>query len=190
MDFRPVAKLEAKIEPKKNSSAKPRPRKLRLRLILPATIIALAAGVYLFKPNASPIPPAVKSQFSFKAIYPTAKAGKLDASGYTYSQADKTLSFNIVPSGNKIVFTEQSAPNSVSSGSQVYYPALGLHPYAQFQSKLGPVALAKFYVSGNLTPKGQSALLVAQGTLVIAHPDKNLTNARWKDLFDNLKISQ
>jgi hypothetical protein len=58
---------------------------------------------------------------------------------------------------------------------------LGIHPYAQFKTKLGQVALTN---SGNpeiLKPVGQSAVLASGGTFLIAHSEKNLTNNQWKN---------
>src|SRR5206468_9340235 len=117
-------------------------------------------------------------------------SGQLGATGYQYQAGQKALTFSLNKGGTNIVFSEQPAPSSVGNGSQVYYQALGLHPYAQFASKLGPVALAKFYNPGTLSYLGQTAVMAAAGTLVTAHPDKDLTNAQWKGLFDSLKITK
>jgi hypothetical protein len=65
-----------------------------------------------------------------------------------------------------------------------------IHPYAQFKSNLGQVALTKFWQSGNLKPEGQSAVLASNGTFLIAHSERNLTNTQWKGLFESLKITR
>jgi hypothetical protein len=67
---------------------------------------------------------------------------------------------------------------------------LGIHPYAQFKSNLGQVALTKFWQSGNLKPVGQSAVLAGSGTFLIAHSEKNLANNQWKELFNSIKITK
>jgi hypothetical protein len=41
-----------------------------------------------------------------------------------------------------------------------------------------------------LKPVGQSAVLASNNTFLIAHSEKNLTNAQWKDLFESLKTSK
>jgi hypothetical protein len=179
MDFGP--------EPKKGRNHK------KLFILSCAVLLPIAAiGLlfFFFPRNKDPLPTDIKAQVSFKVIYPSSKSGQLGAGGYQYQAGQKALTFSLNKSGTHIIFSEQSAPNSVGTGSQVYYQALGLHPYAQFVSKLGPVALAKFYNPGTLSFLGQTGVLAAGGTLVTAHPDKDLTNAQWKDLFDSLKITK
>jgi hypothetical protein len=187
MDFGQAPNNETKVEPKTNFKKKKLPIKAGLVFLV---LLILAGTYYYLQSNKNPLPADIKQQVDFKVIYPSSSNGSLDSSGYVYQPTEKTLNYNLINSGNKIVFTEQLAPNSVGSGNQVYYAALGIHPYAQFESKLGPVALTKFYKAGSLTSQGQSGILVAQGTLLIAHPDKNLTNDQWKRLFDSLKIAQ
>jgi hypothetical protein len=174
-------------EPKKG-------RKYKKTLVLSCSILLLMVTIGLlllfFTHNRDPIPKDIKSKASFKVIYPSSKSGQLGANGYQYQADQKSLTFSLNSHGTNIVFTEQPAPSSVGDSGQVYYQALGLHPYAQFASKLGPVALAKFYNPGTLSYLGQSGIMAAGGTLVTAHPDKDLTNAQWKDLFDSLKITK
>lgn len=177
-------------EPEHRSDSRTGRKRLLLSLLLITLIVALAATFYIKGRAADPLPADISKQLSFRSIYPTSQAGKITGPGYTYLASQKTLSFTVSTAGTSVVFTEQPAPSSVGSGSQVYYQALGLHPYAQFVSKLGPVALVKFYHTGTLTPAGQSGILAADGTLLTAHSEKNLTNEQWKDLFNSLKISK
>ncbi len=168
----------------------PRVSKQTLFIALASLIVAIAiVGLFASRTSGNPLPPKIKSQVSYKVIYP-AKTSQITPTSYDYQADQKTLTFSIMDSGNSIVFTEQPAPESLGSGSQVYYPALGLHPYAQFQTKLGPVALVKFWDSGTLAPAGESGVLASGGTLLIAHSSKLLTNAQWKDLFETLKLTK
>ena len=188
MDFGP--RPDDKIEPKSQLRSKPASKKRPLAVAAMATIVAVAAiGLYLMNVSKNPLPVDIKNQISYKTIYPS-KASSVNQSSYSYRAESKVLTFNVRSYGADIVFTEQPAPESIGSDGQTYYPALGIHPYAQFQSKIGPVALAKFYKSSSLKSEGQSAILAAQGTLLVAHSDKDLTNAQWKQLFDSLKISK
>jgi hypothetical protein len=183
MDFGPISEEKPGIKSKKAKTN---------FFVIVFAVLAVAGGlaVYLIQRNANPLPDSIKSQVSFKVIYPSSKSGKLNSSGYQYQADQKALTFSLNKRGTNIIFSEQTAPNTVGNGSQVYYQALGLHPYAQFASKLGPVALAKFYNPGTLSYLGQTGVMVAGGTLVTVHPDKDLTNAQWKDLFDSLKITK
>ncbi|HEX4774700.1 MAG TPA: hypothetical protein VH234_04235 [Candidatus Saccharimonadales bacterium] len=158
-------------------------------LILIVTIGATASILYVKAAPKNPLPSNIKTQLAYQAIYPS-KTSQIDSTSYNYQVDRKTLSFNVKAYNNQIVFTEEPAPDNLGSDGQIYYPAIGIHPYAQFQTKLGPVALAKFWQSSSLTPIGQSGILASQGTLLIAHSDNNLTNAEWKTLFDSLKITR
>lgn len=154
-------------------------------------LVLLSTFFYLAKQSYSnPLPEEIKKSLDRKAIYPSSKTAQISYDSYQFDQANKVLSFKAEAYGANIVFSQQPAPDSLSSGDQVYYPALGIRPYAQFQSKLGPVALTRFWKSNNLEPSGQTAVMAVEGILLLAHPDKDLSNDQWKQLFDALKITR
>lgn len=160
-------------------------------VILVLTPVIVLSGLVLYqllnKPN--PIPKNIQAQLSYKTIYP-ANTDQITPNSYKYQVDQKNLVFDVEFSGNKIIFTEQPAPESLGSTTQAYYPVLGVHPYAQFQTGLGVVALTKFYHTGSLKPFGESGILASGGTLLIAHCEKHMTNEQWKALFESLKISR
>jgi hypothetical protein len=158
--------------------------------VVAGAVFGIIFGFLLFAwhgPN-NPLPSEIKDQVSYKVIYPG--TGKINKASYKYQSVDNTLVFNVNDGDNQVVFTQQPAPSNLGSDGQVYYPALGLHPYAQFKSSLGQVALAKFWQSGTLKPIGQSAVLASKGTLLIAHSEKDMSNSQWKAMFDSLKITK
>lgn len=158
--------------------------------VISAALFLIVVSVILISVlNQSPLPADIKNQISYKAVYPSSSTGKL-MSDYQYKSDENTLNFTVSNSNTNIVFAEQPAPESLGSGNQIYYQALGVHPYAQFNSKLGPVALVNFYQTGSLKPVGQTAILVADGTMVVAHSANNLTNEKWKQIINSLKISK
>lgn len=162
--------------------------------IIAAGAVILIGGILMVvrqvNDGPSPLPASIKDRVGFKAAYPPKHVASIDASTYKYQPDQKVLTFTSRFDGADITFSEQPAPPSLGSGTQVYYPALGIHPYAQFNTRLGPVALTKFWQSGSLKPAGQAAVLASDGTLIIAHSDQDLTNQQWQDLFDNLKITK
>jgi hypothetical protein len=139
--------------------------------------------------NSSPVPAQIREQMSYKAIYP-ADTSVIDGSSFAYQAQQQMLSFNAEVANNQVNFSEEPAPSSIGTGNQVYFQAIGLHPFAQFESELGPVALARFYDSKSLNPAGESAVLASHGTLVIAHSTTQLGNDTWKNLFNSLKLGQ
>jgi hypothetical protein len=163
----------------------------KVALILLAILILAGAETvfYIRQSNKNPLPSNIKNQVSYKVIYPS-ETKKINTSSYNYQKDKKILSFNLQKNNNSIVFTEQPAPDNLGSGKDVYYPALGIHPYAQFKIGLGNVALTKFWQSSTLKPEGQSGVLASSGTFLIAHSEKSLTNAEWKNLFESLKITK
>lgn len=164
-------------------------KKFIVWVVLVLIVIGLVLLFFLNFTSKNPVPANIKNQVSYKIIYPS-KASQIDASSYQYQAGQKALSFSVNSEGNKVVFTEQPAPDAIGEGSNANYSAIGIHPYAQFQTKLGQVALTKFYESGTLKSAGQSALLASDGTLLIAHSSQNITNEQWKNLLDSLKISR
>ena len=163
----------------------------KILLTFIAVLFFLTAGLILafqLLPH-NPLPDNINKQVRYKVIYPS-QTGQIDPNSYKYQTEQKTLSYKINRNGGEIVFTEQPAPEALGTGSQPYYPAISIHPYAQFNTNLGPVALTKFYQPGSFKQVGQAAVLASGGTLLIANSQKNLTNEQWKELFDSLKITR
>jgi uncharacterized protein YxeA len=160
-------------------------------IVLAVLILAVVGAIFYIKQsNKNPLPPDIKQHVSFKVIYPSSSKAQIDKNSFVYQAKQKVLTFNVDFANVKVAYSEQVAPDSLGSDTQAYYPALGIHPYAQFKSDLGQVALTKFWQSGNLKPAGQSAVLASNGTFLIAHSEKNLTNSQWKDLFKSVKITK
>jgi uncharacterized protein YxeA len=159
-------------------------------VLLLVLIVAVLGSVYYSKQNnKNPLPENIRGVISYKIIYPSSTK-QIDSKSFNYQTDKKTLSFKVNTGASNVVFAEQQAPEALGSDTQAYYPALGIHPYAQFKTKLGQVALTKFWQSGNLKPVGQSAVLASNGTLLIAHAEKDLTNSQWKNLFQSLKTTK
>lgn len=160
--------------------------------ILFALSSAGSLALYFKNKNNNPLPSAIKNQLSFKALYPPSASSliKIDSASYNYQASDKVLTFTVNYAGSDVIFSQQPAPDSLGSGKDVYYQVLGIHPYAQFKTNLGLVALTKFFKTGDLKPSGQSGVLATEGTLLTANTTGNLTNEQWKDLFNSLSISK
>jgi hypothetical protein len=173
---------------------------LKVSLHISKKIVFIALGIlilagtgtafYIKQNSKTPLPSDIKQHVSFKVIYPSSSKAQIDQNSFVYQAKQKVLTFNVNFANTKVAYSEQAAPDALGSDTQAYYPALGIHPYAQFKTSLGQVALTKFWQSSTLKPEGQSAVLASKGTFVIAHSKKNLTNPQWKDLFESLKITK
>jgi hypothetical protein len=164
----------------------------KIFLIFTLLLVLTASGIvaFLHFRSKNPLPGDLKQHVSFGVIYPASHSAQVDKNSFVYQSKQKVLSFNVNFASAKIAYSEQEAPSSLGSDTQAYYPALGIHPYAQFKSNIGQVALTKFWQSGNLKPTGQSAVLASDNTFLIAHSEKSLTNAQWKELFTSVKIAK
>lgn len=163
-------------------------RKVIFALILLA--LGLAGWWLIQNRGGSTIPGEIKSQLSFRSVYAPAD---WQPQTFNYVDQQKTLSFKFKFEGSDMVATEQPAPDSLVSGSQVYFQGLGIRPTAQFATRAGQVAIANFYQTGTLEASGQAGILLADKTMVIIQPtdpQKKMTNDQWKRLFDGLKLSR
>ena len=165
-----------------------RQRKDFAKLALIGLVILIGVLIYLSTIVSNPLPGPMRSQINFRVIIPVSSSVKLNSTSYSYDLDNKILSFTGSFQNNLFTFTEQTSPEAVGTDSQPYYPALGIHSYAQFKIDLGTVALTKFWQSGTLIPNGQSGILSSKGTLLTIHTDKSLSNQQWKNLFNTTKI--
>ena len=149
----------------------------------------MTLGFVLMADNKSPLPASLKQQISFLAIYPTVTDKlSVDQTSLSYQSAAKTLTFTANYKDTAIIVSEQSAPGDTTNPDLVYYQSLGLHPVTEIQTKPGLAVIVNFYTAGNFDSVGQNAILAKDGTLVIAHPDSNLSPTSWKDFFNNFRI--
>jgi hypothetical protein len=103
-------------------------------VLLLVLITAVLGGVYYSKQtNKNPLPENIRGVVSYKVIYPS-NAKQIDPKSFNYQTDKKTLSFKVNTVASNVVFTEQKAPDALGSDTQAYYPALGIHPYAQFKT--------------------------------------------------------
>jgi len=164
-------------------------KQLAVGFIFLSLSIVVAVLYFYWRANKNPLPAHIRSQVSYRVAYPEGATTAVDTSKITYQPEDKVLTFNVKAFDTTIVLTEQPAPSALGQGQQVYFQALGIHPYAQFASKLGPVALTKLWQQGTLDIGGQTAILASSaGTMVLARPDKDLSNEQWLTFFNSLKL--
>ena len=154
-------------------------------------VFLLGLGIGLFKvfykssPYVSPVPPTILTQVDFKVIYP--KSYDIDTTSWKYIKDEETLSFTVEYGDNSIVFTEQAVPLAYIDDAAAYDRFIGsLKPYINFKVPLGNVSLVSFVTAGDYKPEGKSGILKSNGTLVIAKPQKDLTDKQWQNLFNSL----
>ncbi|MDB5178429.1 MAG: hypothetical protein JWN01_372 [Patescibacteria group bacterium] len=165
------------------------PNRPILWMVVGAIMVGLiVAGIIVILHPRSPIPSSIKTQLTFPVFYPDPTTGyKIDPGSITYSARDKVLIFNVSSSGNRIVFSEQGTPgpfNDVAGYYDKFIEKLG--GYASFDSTNGKVSLAH----PQELKGGQSAIMNAKGTLLFAHPDKDLSDDNWHKLFNAMAMEK
>ena len=154
-----------------------------------ALILIALAGVYLVAHhNPSPVPADIRSQVSFKIFYP-AGGYVIDPTTWKYLPGTKTLNFVAKEGNSSVVFTEQETPLAFANDQAAYQRFIGgLKPSATFDSPQGSVSITGFVTAGDFQNVGRTAILNAQGTLVLAHPSGNFSDDQWRSLFQSLNV--
>jgi hypothetical protein len=157
-------------------------------------VVVVFAGVYLLflrnppRNPPSPVPSNIKSQVSFKIFYPSGDY-VIDATTWKYLPGTKTLNFMAKEGDSSVVFTEQETPLAYANDQAAYQRFIGgLKPSATFDSPQGSVSITGFVTSDSFQNVGKTAILNAQGTLVLVHPSVDLTDDQWKALFQSLNV--
>jgi len=159
-------------------------RNTLLKLLVWVLILTLSV-VWWKWPAKNTIPPGIRSQLSFKTVFPTKN---YDPVSFRVIPANHALQFTGTESGIRVVVTEQSLPaNSGPTPDKepaVLLNHLGVRYFNQTPTKLGILTVAKFWTN-NYVPYGQTGILGKNGTLVLARPDKDLSDNQWIDFFNN-----
>jgi hypothetical protein len=138
--------------------------------------------------NKNPLPSDIKKQLGVPVIYPkTTKNTQVIPNSLKYQSSQRTLTFTVNDEGNNVIITEQPMLSSSTSPTLAYYQSIGLNPVTEIQTKIGLAVLVNFYTTGNYDSVGQNAVLASDGTLLVAHPSKNISAEDWKTFLNNFK---
>lgn len=151
-------------------------------------LTVLVALLFLFWTGTpSPVPVNIKNQLNFAVIYP--KGYSVDSSSWNYQTSQKILAFIVKKDNYTVAFTEQMTPLAYQNDVAAYNRFIGsLRPSANFNVPLGTVSLANFVTTGDYQPTGPSGILNANGTMLIAHPSRDLSGEEWRNLFESLSV--
>jgi hypothetical protein len=150
-------------------------------------MVGLVIGAYaIFRPQSSPIPKDINQKISHSIFVPAQSSGwRLDKTATSYNNDTGVLNTYLLSRNNRITMTQQNTPQTFKD-VPTYYPALlnKLHEYSEIQTSNGTVGLTK----PDELKGGQSAVANISDTLMFLHPDHDLTDQQWKQLFNNLDI--
>lgn len=156
----------------------------------PAAALAVILAIHFWPGPPSLVPPYVRTQASlahFSIIYPSDFS--IDASSWKYLPDQKSVQFKATKNGTGVVFTEEATPLAYQNDVASYNRFIGsLRPRANFDVPLGTVSISNFVTQGDYQVVGETGILNTNGTLLLAHPDKNVSDDDWRALFESLKI--
>lgn len=138
--------------------------------------------------TASPIPQGVIRQIDFAVMYPkSSKDVSFDRNSIKYDPETKVLSFIVITYGISSTFTEQATPDPFTDIPNYYQTfADKMNSYRSFDTYNGRVDITR-----PTTLKGDQALLMnAKGTLLFAHPTRDLNEQQWRALINSLQIQK
>ena len=152
-----------------------------------AAVIVLLV-VHFWPQGPDPVPTIIKRQAGFSIIWPAGY--QIDANTWKYLDTEKSVQFSAKKDGITTVFTEEATPLAYQNDVAAYNRFIGsLRPRANFDVPLGTVSISNFVTQGDYQVVGETGILNAKGTLVLAHPDTQLTDDQWRSLFESLKVN-
>lgn len=157
-------------------------------LITWTTIIVTALLVTHFWPQPpSPVPAYMKEQANFAIIYP--KGLTVDPKSWNYLRDEKSVQFTVKKGSANVVLTEQKTPLAYQTDVAAYNRFIGgLRPRANFDVPLGTVSITNFVTSGDYQVVGETGILNAKGTMLLAHPDRQMSDDDWQSFFQELQV--
>lgn len=149
-------------------------------------LIIAALGWIALRPTPRPVPAHIAQQVRFSVLYPK-RDFSIDQTSWQYLSSQASLSFTARKDGFSVIFTEQQVPLAYQDDVPAYDRFIGsLRPFATFNVGLGTVSLVDFVTTSDFQPAGQAGILDAKGTLLLAHPDRELSDNEWRDIFTSL----
>lgn len=102
---------------------------------------------------------------------------------------DEAVTYTATVSGRTVIVTLQKVPLQYRDDEAAYERFVGsLKPFAVFEVPLGRVALINLVEESSFAPNGQSAVLNAKGTLLVARPEGGtMGQDDWTTLFDSMR---
>lgn len=153
-------------------------------------IVAAAVWGYLAYQGGKSVLTSEITRSAAYSVYEPANSDdiwQIDAATVELSKDTSVLTYTLRTESNRIVLSQQASPQAFTD-IPGYYPKLldKLHQYDEVSTRLGTVTLTR----PDELKGGQSAVLnTSKGTLMFAHPDKDLSSGQWKEFFDSLALA-
>ena len=153
-------------------------------------ILSIFLTIHFWPKAPSPVPANIQREAGFTIMYPDPRGYSYKNAGWSYTPKDGSVSFTVKKDGYSVAFNEQETPLAYQNDVASYNRFIGsLRPSANFDVPLGTVSITNFVTAGDYQVVGKTGILNAQNTLLLAHPDTDLTDNQWRELFESLQTS-
>lgn len=167
-------------------------KRLRLWALFVGVLSAVAILVFVVAyttgmlPGSDPRSPAnIRQSTDITLLVPS----DTDITLSNWRSNDEAVTYTAKVSGRSVVVTLQKVPLQYKDDAAAYERFVGsLKPFAVFKVPLGSVALINLVEESSFAPNGQSAVLNAEGTLLVARPEGGTMNQDdWTTLFESMR---
>lgn len=157
----------------------------KLLIALGLGILLAAGGFFYWQRTTTGIPNKIVKQANFTLYYPEDGADwRVDRKSLTYSEETRVLSMRLQGPNQAVTINQQATPAAFTDIANYYAKLLDkLHQYSEFQTGIGRVTLTR----PEELKGGQSAVVSVRDTLMFANPERDMSDAEWRQFFDSLK---
>lgn len=158
-------------------------------LILGGAVVGIAKH---FSVDANPIPSDMRPNLTFSPFVIPANSKTYATANYKFStveNATQLLSFNaLLPGGASVAVSEYTQPPQFAEISEYKDRFLTnvAQQYANVQTANGTIYLGRLTKQNN----NQLGVMIEKGLLVFLNPDKELQEAQWRSLGDQLELQK
>lgn len=168
-------------------------KKILLAVISGAVIIVvgIVAGYFLIPRDKGPIPEDLQPQLSFSPFVLPDKSTGVVATNYRITKAEddtQILNYTITIDGVNVALSEYTQPPQFTEIPDFKDRFLSdvAQQYATVPTSSGTIYLGRMAKQNNK----QLAVMIEKGLLVFMNPDKELDQAQWRHIGDQLEIQK
>lgn len=167
-----------------------RGKKVTIILIRLMLLFILVAGIgWHLSHRISRVPYDIRAKTSFVILLPS--GGDIQLANWRYNTSQKQVEYVATVNGKKFVITQQAAPLAYQDNKAAYDRFVGtLRPVANFKSPIGNVSIFPLVEEVSYISRGESAVLLAKGTLLVAHPQESISDEDWASLFRTMQTDR
>jgi hypothetical protein len=161
-------------------------------LIGSSLLVAIMTGGYWYiTRDISPLPKAIRSELTFSPLVMPKTSKTFTTSDYkfdTVENNERILSYNIHFNDTTVTVSEYTQPSEFSEIAEYKDRFLSnvIKQYATVQTSNGTLYLGRLSKQNDK----QLAIMIEKGLLVFLSPSKDVDEAQWRNLGDQLEVQK